>query len=412
MYQDVNLLTPYRKNSFCADGKSKEYHLDTKEISNSNITCWINDVQTNAFTVDATNGIVTFTTAPAKPLTDGQDNVIIQFYKEVSGYRNRINKCTLLCVFDNRVFFSGNQDYPNTIFHSSLDDPRYISDLDYYNEGLDMSNVKTMIPGNNALWVIKEPSQGNTAIFYHNPTIDSEYGKVYPSTHSNISTGCVATGINFNDDIVFFSDRGMEGISGDVATGQAIAHMSSLIDSKLLKEANYRNLILQEWEGYLLVIIGNKVYLADSNAMFANETHNEYEWFYWELSKNITYATVKDNVLYLCSNDGIYTLTKTNTNISSYWTTCEDNFKNPNMRKTTNKKGCVVDMEGEEITIEAKTDNNEFEEIGTYENTKGYIVSRIKKKKWKDIQIRFSSTKPFSLRSCTLESFVGSYVKR
>lgn len=411
-YEDVNLLTPYRKNSFCADGTSKEYHLDTTGISTSKVKAWINDVETTAFSVDAANGIITFTTAPEKPLTDGQDNVIIQFYKEVSGYRNRIDKCTLLCVFDNRVFFSGNQDYPNTIFHSSLDNPRYISDLDYYNEGLDMSKVKAMVAGNNALWVFKEPSQGNTTIFYHNPTIDSQAGKVYPSTHSNISTGCVATGINFNDDIVFFSDRGMEGISGDITTEQVVAHRSSLIDSKLLLESNYKNLILQEWEGYLLVIIGNKVYLADSNAMFTNETHNEYEWFYWELRKNITFATVKDNILYLCSEDGIYTLTKTDTEISSYWTTCEDNFKNPNMQKTTNKRGCVVDMEGESIKVEVKTDNNQFEEIGTYKNTKGYVVPRIKKKKWKDIQIRFSSSKPFYLRSCTLESFIGSYVKR
>lgn len=411
-YEDVNLLTPYRKNSFCADGTSKEYHLDTTGISTSKVKAWINDVETTAFSVDAANGIITFTTAPEKPLTDGQDNVIIQFYKEVSGYRNRIDKCTLLCVFDNRVFFSGNQDYPNTIFHSSLDNPRYISDLDYYNEGLDMSKVKAMVAGNNALWVFKEPSQGNTTIFYHNPTIDSQAGKVYPSTHSNISTGCVATGINFNDDIVFFSDRGMEGISGDITTEQVVAHRSSLIDSKLLLESNYKNLILQEWEGYLLVIIGNKVYLADSNAMFTNETHNEYEWFYWELRKNITFATVKDNILYLCSEDGIYTLTKTDTEISSYWTTCEDNFKNPNMQKTTNKRGCVVDMEGESIKVEVKTDNNQFEEIGTYQNTKGYVVPRIKKKKWKDIQIRFSSSKPFYLRSCTLESFIGSYVKR
>lgn len=411
-YEDVNLLTHYRKNSFCADGTSKEYHLDTTGISTSKVKAWINDVETTAFSVDAANGIITFTTAPEKPLTDGQDNVIIQFYKEVSGYRNRIDKCTLLCVFDNRVFFSGNQDYPNTIFHSSLDNPRYISDLDYYNEGLDMSKVKAMVAGNNALWVFKEPSQGNTTIFYHNPTIDSQAGKVYPSTHSNISTGCVATGINFNDDIVFFSDRGMEGISGDITTEQVVAHRSSLIDSKLLLESNYKNLILQEWEGYLLVIIGNKVYLADSNAMFTNETHNEYEWFYWELRKNITFATVKDNILYLCSEDGIYTLTKTDTEISSYWTTCEDNFKNPNMQKTTNKRGCVVDMEGESIKVEVKTDNNQFEEIGTYQNTKGYVVPRIKKKKWKDIQIRFSSSKPFYLRSCTLESFIGSYVKR
>lgn len=411
-YEDVNLLTPYRKNSFCADGESKEYHLDTKGISKTNVKVWINDIETKAFSIDAVNGIITFTTAPQKPLTDGQDNVVIQFYKEVSGYRNRIDKCTLLCVFDNRVFFSGNQDYPNTIFHSSLDNPRYVSDLDYYNEGLDMSKVKAMVSGNNALWVFKEPSQGNTTIFYHNPTIDSEAGKVYPSTHSNISTGCVATGINFNDDIVFFSDRGMEGISGDITTEQVVAHRSSLIDSKLLLESNYKNLILQEWEGYLLVIIDNKIYLADSNAMFTNETHNEYEWFYWELSKNITYAIVKNNILYLCSEDGIYTLTKKDTEISSYWTTCEDNFKNPNMQKTTNKRGCVVDMEGEEIQVLVKTDNNEFEEIGIYTNTKGYIVPRIKKKKWKDIQIRFSSTKPFYLRSCTLESFIGSYVKR
>lgn len=411
-YQDVNLLTPYRKNSFCADGTSNKYYLDTTGISSSNVTAWINGVQTSAFTVNAANGTVTFTTAPAKPDTDGQDNVVIQFYKEISGYRNRINKCTLLCVFDNRVFFSGNQDYPNTIFHSSLDDPRYVSDLDFYNEGLDMAKVKAMIPGNNALWVLKEPSQGNTAIFYHNPTIDSEYGKVYPSTHSNISTGCVATGINFNDDIIFFSDRGMEGINGDITTEQVVAHRSSLVDSKLLKESNYKNMILQEWEGYLLVIIGNKVYLADSNAMFTNDTHNEYEWFYWELSKSITYATVDEGILYLGTSNGIYTLTKTNTSINSHWTTCEDNFKNPNMRKTTNKKGCVVDMDGEKITISAKIDDGNFEEIGTYENTKGYIVSRIKKKKWKDIQLKFSSNKHFALRSCTLESFVGSYVKR
>ena len=34
-------------------------------------------------------------------------------------------------------------------------------------------------------------------------------------------------------------------------------------------------------------IIDNKVYLADSRALFTNTNHNEYEWFYWELEKNI-----------------------------------------------------------------------------------------------------------------------------
>ena len=82
------------------------------------------------------------------------------------------------------------------------------------------------------------------------------------------------------------------------------------------------------------------------------------------------------------------------------------------MQKTTNKKGCVIDMEGKNIVVDAKIDNKEFENIGTYENIKGYVVPRIKKKKWKDIQLKFSSTKPFYLHSCTLESFIGSYIKR
>lgn len=411
MLEDYNMLTGYRKNSFCADGENKEYHLDSREIEAGKTKAWINGVETTDFTVDTTNGIVTFNEIPEKPLTDGQDNVVIQFCKTISGDREKILKCNLLCVFDNRVFFGGNQDYPNTIFHTSLNNPRYVSSTDYYNEGLDMSPVRSMVVGNNALWVFKEPSQANTSIYYHNPAT-YEDGKAYPSIHSSISTGCVAKAINFNDDIVFFSDRGMEGINGDVTTEQVVAHRSTLIDSKLLEEPNYKALILQEWEGYLLVIIDNKVYLADSRAMYTNVSHNEYEWFYWELEKNITFATVKDNILYLCSNDGIYTLTKENGEIDSYWTTCLDDFGSPSMQKTTNKRGCLLEVESNILNVYTKIDNGEFELINRFNETKGYVVPRIKKKKWKDIQLKIASDTPFKLSMCTLQSFIGGYVKR
>lgn len=409
--EDYNMLTGYRKNSFCADGENKEYHLDSREIEAGKTKAWINGVETTDFTVDTTNGIVTFNEIPEKPLTDGQDNVVIQFCKTISGDREKILKCNLLCVFDNRVFFGGNQDYPNTIFHTSLNNPRYVSSTDYYNEGLDMSPVRSMVVGNNALWVFKEPSQANTSIYYHNPAT-YEDGKAYPSIHSSISTGCVAKAINFNDDIVFFSDRGMEGINGDVTTEQVVAHRSTLIDSKLLEEPNYKALILQEWEGYLLVIIDNKIYLADSRAMYTNSTHNEYEWFYWELEKNITFATVKDNILYLCSNDGIYTLTKKDGKIDSYWTTCLDDFGSPSMQKTTNKRGCLLEVESNILNVYTKIDNGEFELINRFNETKGYVVPRIKKKKWKDIQLKIASDTPFKLSMCTLQSFIGGYVKR
>lgn len=412
-YEDINLLTGVRKNSFVADGKSKEYFLDVENFdSNYPVRVWVNDIEVNNFTTNPSSGKITFSNAPEKPLTDGQDNVVIQFKKTIQGYRERIEKCTLLEVFDNRVFFSGNPDYPNMLWHCSLDDPTYCSDLDYYEEGIDDSKIKALIAGNNALWVMKEPSQTNTTIFYHNPVRDEEYGKVYPSTHSSISIGCVSTGINFNDDIVFFSTRGMEAISGDITTEQVLSHRSTLVDSRLLNEEEYKNLMLVEWLGYLLVIVNNHMYLADSRAMMTNNDHNEYEWFYWEFSNKITRVYVEDEVLYLCIDNKIYTLSKEDTDVEAYWTTLEDEFGYPQYQKTTNKKGCVVDMEGKLISIYARVNGKSFEKIKDYTNTKGYVVPRIKKKKWKSIQLKFSSKKPFELFSSTLEAYIGSYVKR
>ena len=203
----------------------------------------------------------------------------------------------------------------------------------------------------------------------------------------------------------------MEAISSDVTTEQVIGHRSTLVDNKLLNETNYKDLILEEWEGYLLVFIDNKVYLADSRAMMTNNNNKEYEWFYWELDKNIRGTRVNNGVLYLYSDKEIYTLTK-EADINAYWTTLQDEFGYPQYQKTTNKKGCVVDMEGKEITIAAKTDSKDFEMIKKYTNTKGFVVARIKKKKWKSIQLKFYSNKHFGLYSSTLEAYVGSYVKR
>ena len=419
-FEGVNMLTPYAKNSFLADGESTVYHTDARNWDDVSPIVKVNDTiltPLTDYTWDRQAGTVTFATAPSVPSTVGQDNVEITYKKTEIGFADRIKKCTILTVFDNRVFFSGNQDYPNTVWYSYSNNPSYCSEMDYSNEGLDLSPVKSMVAGNNALWVFKEPSQANTTVFYHNPSPVYQNDiliNMYPSTHSSISTGCVATGINFNDDIVFFSDRGMEAISGDITTEQVIAHRSSMIDSKLLNETNYKNLLLEEWEGYLLIIVDNKVYLADSRKMYTNETHPEYEFFYWELSESITCTQVKDGVLYLGTSDGIYTLTNNQTTreINAYWTTPEDEFKYPQYQKTTNKRGCVIDMSGTEVSVSVKTDNNNFELINTYTTTKDYVVARIKRKKWKSIQLKIGSSKPFKLYSNTLESYVGGYIKR
>jgi hypothetical protein len=285
-----------------------------------------------------------------------------------------------------------------------------------------------MAVGNNALWVFKEPSEENESVFYHTPALDETYGKIYPSSHSSISLGCVGRAINFNDDIVFFSQRGMEGVSGDINSEQFVAHRSTTIDRKLLKTDKYEDMILIEWEGYLLVIIESDIFLADSRAVFTNENHYEYEWFHWNFGDQvITFARVYDGILYLATADGeIYTLTGEDgedsqgfsengkeifNKIDSYWTTPKDKFGAPNKLKTTNKKGCVIEAVGD-LNIYAKTNlDNEFELIDSETGVEDYIVSKIKKKKFKDIQLKFESNGFFRLDSATLEAIIGGYIK-
>lgn len=414
-YEDVNMMSDYRKNSFLADGASFSFFLDVVNIDDDFVpVVTVNEevVATDQYEVDYLEGKITFITSPPDaPETDGQDNVIIKFKKAVPKYRKSILECTMLQVFDNRVFFSGYKDYPNVVWHCSLNDPSYISDLDYYREGMDTSAVRGMVAGNNALWVFREPSDANTTVFYHTPTLDEEYGKIYPSSHSSVTTGCIGKAINFNDDIVFFSERGMEGISGDVTTEQVVAHRSSLVDRKMTAESSYKDMILEEWEGYLFVFIGSKAYLADSRTAFTNENHIEYDWFYWDMGKEITCTCVHDGVLYLGTEDGIYTLSDREANVESYWVTPKDKFKHPHKLKTSNKRGCVAEATGD-ISVYAKVEDSDFELIGTYENVTDFFVSRIKRKKFKDIQLKFHSNTRFSLETVTLECFIGGYIKR
>lgn len=476
IHEDVNMLSPYRINTFCGDyynpkdpnapldgSYSSELHLDAEnidadypvEITINDITFLVGDEVPKElkeyFTIVEVNherGIIDFYSGgngdigggrlPA-PKTDGQDNISVKFKKANAEYVNKIMRCTIAQEFDNRIFFSGNPDYPNVMWHSSLHNPFYISDLDYYEDGIDAAPIRSLVAGNNALWVFRD-AETNNSVFYHVPTLDSDYGKVYPSSHSSISLGCAGRAINFNDDIVFFSRRGMESASTDITTEQFATHKSSLVDRKMITHPKYKDMILAEWEGYLLVFMGNDVFLADSRAMLTNENHTEYEWYHWNFGRySVNCTTVYNGVLYIGmvgdTVDGIpeghiYTLTRDTINgdehsgytpggdkwqeqayIDSYWTTPKDKFGAANKLKTTNKKGCVVEASGD-VDIYAKVEDTDFELIGTNKDVDDYFVSRIKRKKFKDIQLKFQSQTGFCLESATLECFVGGYIKR
>lgn len=441
MYQDVNCLSPYRKNSFLSDGESLTYYLDATGIEEV-IKVTVEGEEVTNYSVDKLNGRVTFETAPNKPLMDGSDNVEITFKKTVLGYADRILNCKIIIAFDNRLFFSGNPAYPNAIFHCALRNPAYVEDLAYYEDGTDESAVKRLIVGNNILWVLKENSQQRDTIFYHTATTDST-GKVYPNYQGNISLGCYSDAINYKDDIVFLSQNGSEGISNDnITSKQLLNHRSSLVDNKLVNENNYSMAQMTEWNGYLVILVGSHIYLGDKRQIFNGIYGYEYEWYYWDISKSkAVYLKEYKGNLYIGSENGsIFVFKGTNDNgeaILSYWTTPMDNFGYGNYTKTTNKRGGIAKIKTiENGMIKVSEFNNkknterfitqysasgfdfsilDFSNFSFESKNKSYIVYKIKEKKFPEISLKFYSDeldKRFGIYSIIIEAFVGGYIKK
>ena len=438
--EDVNLLTGQRINTFLADGQAQEYFLDSTNIDSvDKITINDEEIESSNYEVDLIKGKISFNTAPVAPQILGQDNVAIKFTKVIEGYKERILNCTIAKVFDNRIFFTGNSDYKNAIFHSSVNAPYYISDLDYYQDGIE-TPIKSLIVGNNVLWALKDENQNNDTIFYHTPTLDVDYGRIYPSAQGNVAIGCYSEGLNYDDTIVFLSREGLESITSSIESLQMVTHKSSMVDRKMINESNYRNAVMARWQGYLVIAVDNHIYLADNRQMFTNNKNYEYEWFYWEINDVITSLNVYEGKLYIVTDTGkIHVFEGTNDNekaIESYWTMPRDVFTYMQYLKTSNKRGAIAKMKNipnSRVKIEVQTNKKDWKTLKesstngftyndfSYDNFsyatgyQSYIAFKIKIKKFIDFQLKFSSVgkdKPFGLYACTLEAYIGSFVKR
>lgn len=86
-YESINLLSDKRKAQFLGDATSTAYQLPEKHLDPNYCKVMILDStgtyveQTSGFTLNGSDGIVTFTTAPGVTPVDGKDNVIIEYKK-------------------------------------------------------------------------------------------------------------------------------------------------------------------------------------------------------------------------------------------------------------------------------------------------------------------------------------------
>ncbi len=314
-YEQRNILQPKFKHTFVADGTNAEFALNENQLD-SIVSVEAYGVTVTEYTVDLATGIVTFNTPPAAP----EDTIMVEetetteavYYPEMyagitieaskaigvslqnetvesESVTNIIKKCTLVTTFDGKVFMSGNPDYPNLIFytekHNGYEDATYFGILNYVQDGVGLAPITGLLGVADTLMVLKSDTQQDSAIYFHKGA-DSGIAlspRIYPSAQGLSGLGCVGACVNFLDDPIFVSRLGIEAVGQlSVRLERANEHRSSLIDAKLVNN-DLSTALLEEWNGYLCVLVDGKMFLADSRQVYQHAIGvPQYEWYYLE----------------------------------------------------------------------------------------------------------------------------------
>lgn len=294
-YEQRNILTPYFKHTFIGDGTARTFYMNEDNLDGIK-SVLVNGVANNADSSHLLNGSVTLETAPAKgaivEVTAWKTWTTIEgLTEEVDDIAEVITGCTIFTTFGERVFCSGNPKCPNQVFYCGRNnntgyiDPSYFGVLNRIPVGVGNAPVTGLMGVANTLMILKADTQQDASIYYCTETItESNVMPVVYTKQAGLSgLGCLGACCNFLDDPVFVSRLGLEGISTlQISSERTIEHRSSLVDAKLIN-CDLSNAFLEEYGGYLWLLVDGQVFLADSRQRYTDALGvAQYEWYYFD----------------------------------------------------------------------------------------------------------------------------------
>ena len=75
------------------------------------------------------------------------------------------------------------------------------------------------------------------------------------------------------------------------------------------------------------------------------------------------------------------------------------------------KRGFAVEAAGD-MTLSVRTDQTAFATAGTYENVRERFICRVRRKRFRELQLKMDSETRFRLGSVTLECWAGGDIRR
>lgn len=302
--EPLNLIGRKWKESFLSDGTSTTYQLTTENLDEDKVTVrimtkegeWADKTEGTDFTVDREKGIVTFTTAPGTSPVTGYDNVEITAAKTREGYADKINKCRIMSLFGvngamDRMFISGNPDYPNQDWYCKMADGFFWGDLWYSTLGQDGSAVVGYTIINDRLAAHKDNAEEGRNVILRKGEIESSTSEaVFPIIGTLSGRGALGSHAfeYLGSEPLFLTDIGIMAITAADLTGEKYSQSRSYyINNVLTAEANLADAYAYVWRDFYLISTGSgRVFLLDGlqktydkNSPYSNF---QYECYCWE----------------------------------------------------------------------------------------------------------------------------------
>lgn len=309
--EPLNLIGRKWTESFLSDGTTKAYQLTTDELDEDEVTVrimtsegvWADKTEGTDFTVDRTAGIVNFKTAPGTSPVTGYDNVEITAAKTREGYADKINKCSIMCLYGvngaaDRIFISGNPDYPNQDWYCEMQDGFFWGDLWYSTLGQDSSEIVGYTIINDRLAAHKSDMEEGRNVILRKGEITTTTASDGTST-SEVSFPIIGTLSGrgalgryafgyLGSEPLFLTDIGIMAITAADLTGEKYSQSRSyFIDNVLTADSGLKDAFAYVWRDFYLISTGSgRVYLLDGlqktydkNSPYSNF---QYECYYWE----------------------------------------------------------------------------------------------------------------------------------
>ena len=383
--EEKNLLTTTQINMLCGDGTHKDFWLteractiDKVELLNGSTMEW---EETSGYTyaedTSAKKTKLTFTTAPEMhPDGAGLNTIKVTFHRDDDASNaDQINGCTLAAAFgyfnDNRVFLSGNSDFPNRDWASGIDDPTYMEENGWANIGSDAAAIIGYLHYGDALAIMKEDNDTDAEIYIRSGTQKEDGSILFPVQQGVKGVGAVSKTAfaNVRDDALFLAREGVYAIVGtDASQQKTVQNRSKYIDPAIVKEAGKAEAAAVVWDDRLLLCFpeSGKVYVADARMKTGSGDTESfgYEWCVWDNIRASFFANA-DGTLYFATADGKLCVfrdgyTDDGAGIRAYWCTKAQSFGVPGRYKTMLKRGTHLIAEtGVHLKLTALTEDGE-----------------------------------------------------